>query len=694
MFRALFSILLLVTSFCCEAGTIAVSAASLPTFGNCPVYFASDAQRYTISGTALTANLVITAPEHFEVSSNYAFGYSSSLTIVPSAGSIANTIIYVKFSPYTTGSKSGSISNVSLGSTTQNVSVLGNATTTPATGTSASTYYNTISTTSNGASLKTALYNKILGHTVTAYGSGSSGLWATYSTTDPLYNGKVWDIYSTKLDAPSPYEFTFSTNQCGSYAIEGDCYNREHSFPQSWFATASPMVSDMYHIYPTDGKVNGVRGNSPHGEVSVATTNCLQGGKLGANTTAGFTGVVFEPIDDYKGDLARSYLYMATRYENVVASWQINGNADEVLAGNSFPAYDAWFLNLLVKWHNQDPPSVKEINRNNAVFGYQVNRNPFIDSPQYVNRIWGGAGAFEPTVASSNFLLKSNTTSTAIISWKSGNGQKRLVLARAGSAVNAVPLDSFTYTANNAFGSGSQIGSGNFVVYNGMGSSIEISGLNQNVVYYFTVIEYNGMGKATNYNTTGILNSGVIALPVKYLSFEAIWAEEQQINLVWRTGSEMNNAHFEVERRFVGADFEIIAKINSKGNSNKVSNYFYSDQSFYNNLAGSNVIEYRLTQTDFDGGFSYSPIVQLTIAENNIISVVNPIGNTLILKSELPAEEANIVLRNLEGKIVLETKTTLQHETFIKLENELPSGMFFLSVVQRSGQQTFKIIKP
>jgi endonuclease I len=694
MFRLLFSILLLIISFCCEAGTIVVSAASLPTFGNCPIYFASDAQRYTISGTALTANLVITAPEHFEVSINYTFGYSSSLTIVPSTGSVANTTIYVKFSPYTTGSKSGNISNVSLGSTTQNVSVLGNATSTPATGTNAASYYNTISTTSNGASLKTALYNKILGHTVTAYGSGSSGLWATYSTTDPLYNGKVWDIYSTKLDTPSPYEFTFSTNQCGSYAVEGDCYNREHSFPQSWFATASPMVSDMYHIYPTDGKVNGVRGNSPHGEVSIATTNCLQGGKLGANTTAGFTGVVFEPIDDYKGDLARSYFYMATRYENVVASWQINGNADEVLAGNSFPAYDAWFLNVLVKWHNQDPPSVKEINRNNAVFGYQVNRNPFIDSPQYVNRVWGGAGALEPTMAASNFVLKSNTTNTALISWKSGNGQKRLVLARAGFPVNALPIDSFNYTANNAFGSGSQIGSGNFVVYNGMGSSIEINGLNQNLVYYFTVIEYNGVGKTSNYFTSSTLNSGVVALPVSYLSFEATWAEEQQINLVWRTASEINNAYFEVERRFEGTDFESIAKINGKGNSNKVSNYFYSDQSFYNNLAGSNVIEYRLKQTDFDGSFSYSPIVQMAVAENNQISVVNPIGNTLILKSELLGEEANIVLRNLEGKIVLETKTTLQHETFIQLENELPSGMFFLSVVQRSRQQTFKIIKP
>jgi endonuclease I len=694
MARLLVWMVFVLGSINCWAGTIVVSAATLPTFGNCPIYYAADPQRFVVSGTLLTASLIVTAPEHFEISTTYLGGYSSNLTLVPISGSIANTTIFVKFSPYSTGSKSGNVSNVSIGSATQNVGVLGTSISTTATGTNAATYYSTISTSSLGSGLKTALYNKILGHTVTAYGSGSSGLWATYSTTDPLFNGKVWDIYSTKLNGPSPYEYTFSTNQCGSYSVEGDCYNREHSFPQSWFSSAAPMVSDMYHIYPTDGKVNGMRSNFPFGEVSAPTFTGLQGGKLGANTTAGYTGIVFEPIDDYKGDLARSYFYMATRYDNVIANWQTNGNADEVLAGNAFPAYDAWFLNLLVKWHNQDPPSVKEINRNNAVFGYQVNRNPFIDSPQYVNRVWGGTGALEPTTVSSNFFVKSNTTTTALISWKSGNGQKRLVIARAGAAVNALPVDSIAYTANSIFGLGSQIGTGNFVVYNGMGSSIDISGLNQNVVYYFTVIEYNGLGKAINYLTSSVLNSGVIALPVSYLSFEGSLVNEQQIELQWRTASEVNNAYFEVERRFEGSDFESIARIKSKGNSNKLITYFFSDANFYNKLVGNGVVVYRLKQTDFDGNFSYSKIVQLAVAETNQISVVNPIGSNLILIADKPGEEATITMRNLEGTIVFETKITLLPETIIHLENELLPGMYILLVVQGSSQHTLKIIKP
>ncbi|MCF8447935.1 MAG: endonuclease, partial [Bacteroidia bacterium] len=678
-----------------QAGTIVVSTSTLPTFGNCPINFASDPQRYTVSGTGLSQNIILTAPEHFEISTTYGYGFAAKLTLNHTSGTVSTTTIYVRFSPYTSGSKSGNILHESAGSTTQNKTVLGNATATPATGTNAATYYSTISTTTSGATLKTALYSKILGHTVTAYGSGSSGLWATYSTTDPTYNGKVWDIYSTKLVGPSPFEFTFSTNQCGNYSAEGDCYNREHSFPQSWFTSSSPMVSDMFHIYPTDGKVNGIRNNYPHGEVSSATYTSLQGGKLGANTTSGYTGIVFEPIDDYKGDLARSFFYMATRYDNLIAGWQSNGNANDVLAGNTYPAYDAWFLNLLVKWHNQDPPSVKEINRNNAIYGYQNNRNPYIDSPQYVNKVWGGATSIEPTLASSNFYVKSNTLTTALISWKNGNGQKRLVIARAGSPVNSTPIDFQNYLASGVFGSGSQIGSGNFVVYNGMGSSIEISGLNQNIVYHFMVVDYNGIGPTANYLTSSTLASGAVNIPVDWLSFEAKQIALNQIQLDWATASETNNQHFEIERN-LGDGYETIGKILAKGNSQVINRYQFMDETFYKNSLLSNVIWFRLKQVDRNGESSYSQEVMVEISElqNAEIGVVNPVEGNLVLTCKTPGMEAEIILTDIQGKQKLKTKTILNYETVIPFQTELSSGMYILYVVQRSRQQSFKIIKP
>lgn len=229
-----------------------------------------------------------------------------------------------------------------------------------------------------GSALLTALNQKISSHTVVSY----SNLYNVYKTSDIDANGLIWDIYSTK-------RWSVSGPRCGNYSKVGDCYNREHSFPKSWFNDASPMYSDAFHIYPTDGKVNGQRSNYPYGECANGTTLPSNGsvdalGKLGTSTFAGYTKTVFEPVDEFKGDLARGYFYMAACYNDKIAGW----NSD-MLAKNKFPAFSAWALNMLLKWHRQDPVSQKEIDRNEAVYAHQKNRNPFIDHPELVEYIWG-----------------------------------------------------------------------------------------------------------------------------------------------------------------------------------------------------------------------------------------------------------------------------------------------------------------
>jgi len=229
----------------------------------------------------------------------------------------------------------------------------------------------------DGLPKKQALHNIIDNHTSVSYGS----LHTHYQTTDKKPNGKVWDMYSDVPGGTPPYEFTFMSDKCGSYQHEGDCYNREHSFPQSWFKKKSPMKSDLFHVYPTDGKVNGMRSSYPYGEVSNPTKTSQNGCKLGPNTTAGYSGKVFEPIDAYKGDFARTYFYMATRYYGEDGSWQNNA-----MVNGAEPK--AWALALLYQWHIQDPVSPKEINRNNAVYNVQHNRNPYIDHPEWVDSVW------------------------------------------------------------------------------------------------------------------------------------------------------------------------------------------------------------------------------------------------------------------------------------------------------------------
>ena len=224
-----------------------------------------------------------------------------------------------------------------------------------------------------GLTLKTALYNIIKGHTQGTY----AGLYTSYQTTDNLPNGKVWDMYSTCTWTPG-------VKKCGNYSVVCDCYNREHSIPQSWFNEASPMVSDAFHVYPTDGKVNGQRSNYPFGECSGGTTLSGGKGRLGSCTFPGYSGTVFEPVDEYKGDFARTYFYFATRYQNIMTT--ING---ESFNKTTYPALTDWAVNLFLKWSRQDPVSQKERDRCNAVEAYQKNRNPFIDYPELAEHIWG-----------------------------------------------------------------------------------------------------------------------------------------------------------------------------------------------------------------------------------------------------------------------------------------------------------------
>ncbi len=276
------------------------------------------------------------------------------------------------------------------------------------------------------ATLKTNLHNLIDNHTSVSYGS----LWTHYQTTDDHINDNgneviVWDMYS---DNPigSENEFTFVAEQCGTYQGEGDCYNREHSFPKSWWggSTSPPQYTDIFTVVPVDGWINGIRSNNPYGEVQSGTeTHIMNNGtSLGSSsiTIPGYSGSVFEPIDSYKGDLARGYFYMATRYEDVIAGWETNTTeADAVLDGTSDVVFEPWFLNMIINWHNNDPVDQKEIDRNESIYAIQGNRNPFIDHPEYVDLVWNncsGGDTQAPTIPTN--LSASNTTETSTnLSW-------------------------------------------------------------------------------------------------------------------------------------------------------------------------------------------------------------------------------------------------------------------------------------
>lgn len=281
--------------------------------------------------------------------------------------------------------------------------------------------------------LKTMMSAIIGNHSQLAY----KQLWSAFPTTDRTDQGTVWDMYSAVT------HYIFIQDQCGNYKKEGDCYNREHSLPKSWFHDEYPMYTDLFHIYPTDGYVNGRRGDYPYGETDVpsyCSQECFS--KLGPSSFPGYEGVVFEPADEYKGDFARSYWYMVTCYENQVSDWE-----SPMLAGNKYPAFDTWAVELLLKWCRMDPVSQKETRRNEAVYGFQRNRNPFIDFPGLEEFIWGNRTdeAFDPdgytSIGGILSVFRVSSASGCIVIHVERDTQVRIfdVLGRCVKSINVGP---------------------------------------------------------------------------------------------------------------------------------------------------------------------------------------------------------------------------------------------------------------
>lgn len=224
-----------------------------------------------------------------------------------------------------------------------------------------------------GEALKTALYNIIKNKKKSP---SYDDLLELYKITDTRPDGKVRDWYSNATS------FTHIKDKAGSYKKEGDVYNREHTVPQSW----GPPKADIVHVVPADGYVNNRRSNLPLGEVGTATYESANGySKLGSCKTSGYSGTVFEPNDEVKGDLARIYFYMATCYEDNAKNWS------GVFGGTKYQPMQKWAFDMMVRWSKLDPVDEVEIARNNAIARSDVqgNRNPFVDYPGLEDYVWG-----------------------------------------------------------------------------------------------------------------------------------------------------------------------------------------------------------------------------------------------------------------------------------------------------------------
>ena len=312
-----------------------------------------------------------------------------------------------------------------------------------------------------------------------------------------------------------------------------------------------------------------------------------------------------------------------------------------------------------------------------------------IDNVEVVNIV-------TPTTPASNVTITPANTS-ATVNFTSGNGQGRLVVARLTTTTAVAPTNNTLYTANTAFGSGSTTGTGNFVVFVGNGTSVNVTGLTQLTGYTFDVYEYNGRymhnafaSAATNATTT---------LPVQLIDFKAK-ANELDVVLNWVTAAEINNKGFEIERSTNGDRFELIGFSKGAGNTNSVVNYQYIDEDAFSMTNSSNLY-YRLRQVDFDGAFEYSPTVLVkkhtTIFDGNVSAQPVPFNSNLQINVNLNGPSAlQISLTDITGKIVRQMSYSGKDGSNLINFNDLAnfsSGIYMIRVSGAEQTQVIKVIK-
>jgi len=251
----------------------------------------------------------------------------------------------------------------------------------------------------NGDELKESLHNIIKDHVPYTY--FSTKYIFGVSDVDPNNSSNVIQVYTG---------FSHANNDYGTSGLE---LNREHVWAKSHgnFTNWMPMYSDVHNLKPAAASVNQSRSNKDFangGVPNAIATECYS------------TDSSWEARDAVKGDIARIIFYMATRYEGG------NGEIDLTVVDHvdTYPLPEHGKLSTLIEWNEQDPPDEFERNRNNKIFAFQHNRNPFIDNPEWVNMIWGSATASDISITdmtqsldvvftAQQVQIEANITSTA-----------------------------------------------------------------------------------------------------------------------------------------------------------------------------------------------------------------------------------------------------------------------------------------
>ena len=600
-------------------------------------------------------------------------------------------------------------------------------------------YYDGTSTIS-GYSLKSKLHDIISKKNINwHYGD----LAAFYNQTDldkyydhDATNTTIFlDIYSEIPTGPDAYEYT-DANGIGSANAEGQGWNREHMIPQSTFNSDYPMYSDLFYVIPADARINQLRSNYPYGKAG--TTNYYtftNGSKISKNGTAnsGYTGRVYEPIDEFKGDVARSLLYFATRYEGKLSSFNFyNGtsqaNDSSPFDGTEEKSFENWYIALLLQWNTQDPVSQREIDRNNSVYSIQKNRNPFIDHPEWVNSIWAQTVDGIAPLSPQNLNVQQNSAYFTNLNWTPSSESDVLgyniyqngVLVATSKTTNIsidhlLPSTAYTFSVR-AFDNGYLESSDSNIIStttlstdiyakdlmitkylegSNDNKAVEITnktGHPVNMNKYRLSIQFNGSngyyfpapyeleGVAQNNETFVVLNPNA--------NFSCI--TNDQSRFVTASPQLTFSGSQYIELRYSGSTVEAIG---TKGISNTST---LGNVSLYRNNAVNqptdtfNLAEWQINPSDYCqniGSLAASDVSLIT--ENSYSIYPNPVvSNSLSIKGKNIEQIRNALIFDLSGKLFQKISVPFKNKNTLDV-HQLKSGIYILQI----DGQAIKFIK-
>ena len=474
------------------------------------------------------------------------------------------------------------------------------------------------------------------------------------------------------------------------------------------FATAPEIAPGQKVIYDNAGSFTDLTGLQPNTTyyfrvyeysatgtaIAYLTTAFASGNaKTLSNPTIQATGVAFTSVTS----------------TSVIVSWTAGNGSSRMVVAKKSSAVDATPVDLTEYLNNPSFGNGTQIGSGNyvvakttgtsftmtnltpgttyhiAVFEYNGSGGPlYLAPPATGNTTTIGPPA---TQSSAAFINQVNTNSVQL-NWTNGSGNKRIVIMKQGAPVDALPVNNAAYFANSFFGSGTEIGTGNFVVFNGIQDFVTITNLASGTLYHFAVFEYNDFGSSSQYLLTAPATGSAVTgiLPVTYVDFKGS-TTEGRVRLQWATATEQSSAYFDIERSSNGNDYQRIGSVTAAGNSNGRRDYSFDDQSPLTGAA-----YYRLKQVDVDGKAAYSKVIRISSGYAKLVKrFVNPITDKIIIEMDGATKPTSVMVYDMSGRIVLRTQS---NATLIQLDAAaLIKGIYVVGISNNGKTEKIKIVK-